>query len=60
MQEKNVENFVSELVERYPKLIVVRKEIEESYECLKRLSKRWETFDCREWWKLCGFRTYRR
>ena len=35
MQEKNVENFVSELVERYPKLIVVRKEIEESYEVLK-------------------------
>lgn len=35
MQEKNVENFVSELVERYPKLIVVRKEIEESIEVLK-------------------------
>lgn len=35
MQEKNVENFVGELVERYPKLIVVRNEIEESYEVLK-------------------------
>ena len=35
MQDKKVESFVNELVERYPRLIVVKKEIEDGYEVLK-------------------------
>ena len=35
MQDKKVESFVIELVERYPRLIVVKKEIEDGYEVLK-------------------------
>ena len=34
MQDKNVESFINELMKRYPQLVVVRKEIEESYEVL--------------------------
>lgn len=36
MQDKNVESFINELMKRYPQLVVVRKEIEESYEVLKK------------------------
>lgn len=33
--EKNIQKFVDELVERYPKLALVKNEIEETYEILK-------------------------
>ena len=42
MQDKKVESFVNELVERYPRLIVVKKEIEDGYDILK------ETIDGKE------------
>lgn len=44
MQDKKVESFVNELVERYPRLIVVKKEIEDGYEVLKTLIKVVENF----------------